>query len=317
MIAAATGLAVRGFKPFASIFAAFLTRSHDFIRMGHLRCRPAPGRLALRGGDRCRRPLADGAGRPRHDARDTRLDRPLPGRRHQHRRAGRGDDLPSVHQLPTHHLRRRCSTPPAGAPPSAVRRCFAPATPTMPRLVGGVAGPSRSTREARLRFGEQLCWPGRNRRGPHHRGGPSAPLWRLRPRRSLEQDRGGLVMNDRPRTELLGELATAADVLRWRIESPVSLVACRSASSKSPLPSTASVRAWAAILRISTLRRGVAHWTIRSVRAVRCPGIAAVAGAGRSGAGARRPDRAEPRTDPDLRGIAGDAALAADPACPR
>jgi len=316
MIAAATGLAVRGFKPFASIFAAFLTRSHDFIRMGHLRCRPAPARLALRGGDRCRRPLADGAGRPRHDARDTRLDRPLPGRRHQHRRAGRGDDLPSVHQLPTHHLRRRCSTPPAGAPPSAVRRCFAPATPTMPRLVGGVAGPSRSTREARLRFGEQLCWPGRNRRGPHHRGGPSAPLWRLRPRRSLEQDRGGLVMNDRPRTELLGELATAADVLRWRIEScvtggvsigvlEVSLTQYRERPGLGRDPEDQYAPPWC---------RPLDHPVGQGDR---CPGIAAVAGAGRSGAGARRPDRAEPRTDPDLRGIAGDAALAADPACPR
>jgi transketolase len=34
MIAAATGLAVRGYRPFASTFAAFLTRAHDFIRMG-------------------------------------------------------------------------------------------------------------------------------------------------------------------------------------------------------------------------------------------------------------------------------------------
>jgi transketolase len=34
LIAAATGLAVRGYIPFASTFAAFLTRAHDFIRMG-------------------------------------------------------------------------------------------------------------------------------------------------------------------------------------------------------------------------------------------------------------------------------------------
>jgi len=33
MIAAAVGLQVCGFKPFASSFAAFLTRAHDFIRM--------------------------------------------------------------------------------------------------------------------------------------------------------------------------------------------------------------------------------------------------------------------------------------------
>ena len=34
MIAAATGLAVRGYKSYASTFAAFLTRAYDFIRMG-------------------------------------------------------------------------------------------------------------------------------------------------------------------------------------------------------------------------------------------------------------------------------------------
>jgi transketolase len=33
MIAAATGLSVRGFIPYAATFAAFLTRAHDFIRM--------------------------------------------------------------------------------------------------------------------------------------------------------------------------------------------------------------------------------------------------------------------------------------------
>lgn len=34
LVAAATGLAVRGYKAFASTFAAFLTRAYDFIRMG-------------------------------------------------------------------------------------------------------------------------------------------------------------------------------------------------------------------------------------------------------------------------------------------
>ncbi|MBV9451407.1 MAG: transketolase [Streptosporangiaceae bacterium] len=34
MVASATGLAVRGYKPFASTFAAFFTRAYDFIRMG-------------------------------------------------------------------------------------------------------------------------------------------------------------------------------------------------------------------------------------------------------------------------------------------
>jgi transketolase len=34
MVAAATGLAVRGYKSFSSTFAAFFTRAYDFIRMG-------------------------------------------------------------------------------------------------------------------------------------------------------------------------------------------------------------------------------------------------------------------------------------------
>jgi transketolase len=34
MVAAATGLAVRGYRVYASTFGAFLTRAHDFIRMG-------------------------------------------------------------------------------------------------------------------------------------------------------------------------------------------------------------------------------------------------------------------------------------------
>jgi transketolase len=36
LVAAATGLAARGYKTFASTFAAFLTRAYDFIRMGSI-----------------------------------------------------------------------------------------------------------------------------------------------------------------------------------------------------------------------------------------------------------------------------------------
>jgi transketolase len=36
MVAAATGLAARGYRPFASTFAAFFTRAYDFIRMGSI-----------------------------------------------------------------------------------------------------------------------------------------------------------------------------------------------------------------------------------------------------------------------------------------
>jgi transketolase len=36
LVAAATGLAVRGYRPFASTFAAFFSRAYDFIRMGSI-----------------------------------------------------------------------------------------------------------------------------------------------------------------------------------------------------------------------------------------------------------------------------------------
>jgi transketolase len=36
LVAAATGLSVRGYRPFASTFAAFLTRAYDFIRMASI-----------------------------------------------------------------------------------------------------------------------------------------------------------------------------------------------------------------------------------------------------------------------------------------
>jgi transketolase len=36
LVASATGLAARGYKPFASTFAAFFTRAYDFIRMGSI-----------------------------------------------------------------------------------------------------------------------------------------------------------------------------------------------------------------------------------------------------------------------------------------
>jgi transketolase len=56
----------------------------------HLTGQHLPGRLARRSGDRCRRPIPDGPGRPGHDARGARLRRALPQRRHQRGRPGRG-----------------------------------------------------------------------------------------------------------------------------------------------------------------------------------------------------------------------------------
>ena len=106
MVAAATGLAVRGYRPFASTFASFWTRAHDFIRMGAISgvdLRLA--RLACRRRDRRRRPLPDGPGGPGHDAGGARIHRAVPGRRHQHRRARRGDGRHRGHQLHPHHPR--------------------------------------------------------------------------------------------------------------------------------------------------------------------------------------------------------------------
>ena len=139
MVAAATGLAVRGYKPFASTFAAFFTRAHDFIRMGAI----SGGDLRLAGlarrrRDRRRRPLPDGPGGPGHDAGGARIHRAVPGRRHQHRRAGRGDGR---------HRRASATCAPPAAPtpactrqgkpsPSAAPRCSAPASRTTVTLIG-------------------------------------------------------------------------------------------------------------------------------------------------------------------------------------
>ena len=55
LVAAAVGMSVRGYVPFAATFAAFFTRAYDFIRMaGHLRRRtsgcaaPTPGPRSAR-----------------------------------------------------------------------------------------------------------------------------------------------------------------------------------------------------------------------------------------------------------------------------
>src|SRR4029077_4632145 len=69
----------------------------------HLTGQHLPGRLARRGGDRCRRPVPDGPGRPGHDARGARLRRALPQRRHQRGRPGRGHGRPRRHLLHADH----------------------------------------------------------------------------------------------------------------------------------------------------------------------------------------------------------------------
>ena len=76
LVAAAVGMQVRGWTPFVSTFAAFLSRAYDFVRMAAIsRAQAGAERLARRRLDRRGRPVADGAGGHGLAARDPRLDR--------------------------------------------------------------------------------------------------------------------------------------------------------------------------------------------------------------------------------------------------
>ena len=110
--------------------------SHPRLRLHphgrHLPGEHPPGRIARRRGDRPRRPLADGPGRPGHDARRAGRHGLVPQRRHQHGRAGPSHGRPRRRRLHAHHprrlpgpLRRRPSLSRSGGP-----RCSGPATPT-------------------------------------------------------------------------------------------------------------------------------------------------------------------------------------------
>ena len=100
MVASAVGLQVRGWKPFASTFAAFLTRAYDFIRMAAVsRATMALCRLPRRCLDRRGRPLPDGARGSRHDAGRQRQHRPLPLRREPDGEARRRDGRAGGHLL--------------------------------------------------------------------------------------------------------------------------------------------------------------------------------------------------------------------------
>lgn len=106
MVASAVGLAARGWVPYATTFAAFLTRAHDFIRMAsvsgsginlvgsHVGCRHRPGRAQ-----------PDGPGGPGDDAGGARLDRAVPVRRQPDRAARRRDGRPGGRPLPAHLAR--------------------------------------------------------------------------------------------------------------------------------------------------------------------------------------------------------------------
>ena len=79
---------VRGYRPFASTFAAFFSRAYDFIRMAAIsEANIRLVRLARRRGDRRGRPVPDGARGPGHAARGARLHGAVPERRHQRRRS--------------------------------------------------------------------------------------------------------------------------------------------------------------------------------------------------------------------------------------
>ena len=92
LVAAAVGMSVRGYVPFAATFAAFFTRAYDFIRMAAISqanirlCGSHAGRRDRRG-----RPVANGPGGHRHDAGRARLHRPVPERRDQRGVPGAGD----------------------------------------------------------------------------------------------------------------------------------------------------------------------------------------------------------------------------------
>ncbi len=106
LLGAAVGFGVLGKRAFASTFAAFFTRAYDQIRMAAI----SNATIHLAGShagvsDRRGRPVADGAGRPGHDAGRVRQHRPVPLRRQPDRAARQADGRPERDLLPPHHAR--------------------------------------------------------------------------------------------------------------------------------------------------------------------------------------------------------------------
>ncbi len=107
MVAAAVGLQVRGYRPFASTFAAFFTRAYDFVRMGAIsRAKICLVGLARRRGDRRGRPVADGARGSRDVPRGPFERGPLPVGPEPGRDARAVDGRLSRHRLHAHEPRR-------------------------------------------------------------------------------------------------------------------------------------------------------------------------------------------------------------------
>ena len=88
LVATAVGMQVPGWRPFASTFAAFISRAYDFVRMSAIsRANYCLCGLARRRLDRRGRALADGARGHRRVARRSRLDRAASLRREPDRRS--------------------------------------------------------------------------------------------------------------------------------------------------------------------------------------------------------------------------------------
>ena len=120
MVAAAVGMQVRGWVPFASTFAAFLSRAYDFIRMAAIsRADIRSVRLARRRLDRRGRAVADGARGHRVVPRDPRLDRAAPVRRQPDGEARRRDGR----QRRASRSSARCAARPTVRTPRRTRTC--------------------------------------------------------------------------------------------------------------------------------------------------------------------------------------------------
>ena len=78
LVAAAVGLQAVGWRPFASTFAAFLSRAYDFVRMAAISRATFALRLARGRVDRRGRSVADGARGHRIATCDPRIDRAPP-----------------------------------------------------------------------------------------------------------------------------------------------------------------------------------------------------------------------------------------------
>ena len=106
LVATAIGFAVRGWRPFAATFAAFLSRAYDFVRMGAIsRTNIVLGRIARGREHRGGRTVPDGAGGYRVAAGRLRQHGALPVRCQPGRGADRAGRRPVGDRLHPDHAR--------------------------------------------------------------------------------------------------------------------------------------------------------------------------------------------------------------------